>query len=263
MPVQPTITGIAYKNDHKFIEEAQLHPPLGYRPANNDTFLTKSIHGENVWQSNLYQQPVIGFVSLGSSVSVSDGDRYIVLGSTVDGSFGNATPNSIVGYLTIDGEGNDYNEWDYRNAETGMLTYVSGEDKFYYFDGSIWKELSSGVAPTDKDNATATMNGGANNGADGDYVDLFTPAVGKIFEAVLTNATSLTPSDASISIVLHDGTPANDIVLVSAVSVPELNIGLSKFGCNGEVVTSGYELKLLVTGNDVSGTITIVANYLI
>ena len=263
MPVTPPYS-IQFRNNHKNIEDAQLHPPLGYRTAGQDTFLTKSIHGENVWDNVMFQKPVLGFVTLGSSVAPNDGDRYIVLGSTVDGSYGNATPNSIVSYLTLDSFGEDYNAWDYRDAETGMITYVSSEGVFYYFDGSTWKDLVAGITPTDKDNATVILNGGANNGAVGDYVDLFTPAVGKLFEAVLLKSTGLLPLDASISVVLHDGTPANDIEIMPAISTAELDGILFKYGCNGEVVSSGYSLKLLITDNTVTaGAVLVVANYLI
>ena len=262
MPVTPPVEQ-EFLNVHKYVADSEIHPPLGYRTGNVETYPVKTIHGELVWNNNLMQKPVIGFLNLGSSVSPSDGDRYIATGVGSSADYAGAIANDIIDYLTIDSYGQTYNQWDKRTPNTGMLTYMSGTDTFYYFDGSIWKELSSGVTPTDKDNATATLNGTANNGADGDYVDLFTPATGKIFESVFTKATSLTPSDANISIVLHDGTPANDIELVPAVSVDELNIGLSKFGCNGEVVTAGYSLKLLVTGNDASGVITVVANYLI
>jgi hypothetical protein len=112
--------------------------------------------------------------------------------------------------------------------------------------------------------SNVTLNGGANNGLINNYVDLFTPAVGKMFEAVLLKSTGLLPSDASISVVLHDGTPANDVEIMPAVSTAELDGVLFKYGANGETVSGGYSLKLLITGNTVTaGTVLVVANYLI
>jgi len=109
-----------------------------------------------------------------------------------------------------------------------------------------------------------TLDGSANNGLINNYVDLFTPATGKIIKSIFIKADSLTPTNANVSVVLHDGDPLNDVELVAAVSAAELNIGLSQFGCNGETVASGYLLKLLVTDNTITGgTILVVANYLI
>jgi hypothetical protein len=263
MPVTPPIEQ-EFLNVHKYVADSEIHPPLGYRTGNVETYPVKTIHGELVWNNNLMQNPVIGFLDLGSSVSPNDGDRYIATGVGSSATFAGAAANDIIDYLTIDSYGQTYNAWDKRTPSTGMITYMSGIDTFYYFDGSIWKDLAAGITPTDKDNATVTLNGGANNGAVGDYVDLFTPAVGKIFESVLLKSTGLTPSDASISIVLHNGVPANDVEIMPAVTTAELEGVLFKYGCNGEIVSGGYSLKLLITDNTVTaGTVTVVANYLI
>jgi hypothetical protein len=107
--------------------------------------------------------------------------------------------------------------------------------------------------------SNVTLNGGANNGLINNYVDLFTPAVGKMFEAVLLKSTGLLPLDASISVVLHDGTPANDVEIMPAVSTAELDGVLFKYGANGEAVSGGYSLKLLITGNTVTaGTVRLL-----
>jgi hypothetical protein len=217
------------------------------------------------WEFKYYQQPVIGFTSVASSAP-SDGDRYIFTGVGSSAEFGGASTNDIVSYLTVDSYGRSYDSWDYITPQAGTLVYATTLDTFYYFDGVDWKDLAAGITPTDKDNATVTLNGGANNGAVGDYVDLFTPAVGKLFEAVLIKSTGLLPSNGStlIKMVLHNGTPANDIEIMPSVSTAELDGILFKYGCNGEVVSSGYSLKLLITGNTVTaGTVLVVANYLI
>jgi hypothetical protein len=65
-------------------------------------------------------------------------------------------------------------------------------------------------------------------------------------------------------VVLHNGTPANDIEIMPSITTAELDDILFKYGCNGEVVSGGYSLKLLITGNTVTaGTVLVVANYLI
>jgi hypothetical protein len=262
MPVIPPVRTILL-NDHKDLVEGELHYPKGYTLAGRESYPVRNVHSELEWQFKYYQQPVIGFTSVASSASI-DGDRYIFTGVGSSAEFGGASTNDIVSYLTVDSYGRSYDSWDFITPQAGTLIYATTLDTFYYFDGSSWKDLAAGITPTDKDNATVTLNGGANNGAVGDYVDLFTPAVGKLFEAVLLKSTGLLPLDASISVVLHDGTPANDIEIMPSVSTAELDGILFKYGCNGEVVSSGYSLKLLITGNTVTaGTVLVVANYLI
>jgi hypothetical protein len=262
MPVIPPVRTILL-NDHKDLVEGELHYPKGYTLAGRESYPVRSVHGELDWEFKYYQQPVIGFTSVASSAP-SDGDRYIFTGVGSSAEFGGASTNDIVSYLTVDSYGRSYDSWDYITPQAGTLVYATTLDTFYYFDGTDWKDLAAGITPTDKDNATVTLNGGANNGAVGDYVDLFTPAVGKMFEAVLLKSTGLLPLDASISVVLHDGVPANDIEIMPAISTAELDDILFKYGCNGEVVSSGYSLKLLITGNTVTaGTVLVVANYLI
>jgi hypothetical protein len=262
MPVIPPVRTILL-NDHKDLVEGELHYPKGYTLAGRESYPVRSVHGELDWEFKYYQQPVIGFTSVASSAP-SDGDRYIFTGVGSSAEFGGASTNDIVSYLTVDSYGRSYDSWDFITPQAGTLVYATTLDTFYYFDGVDWKDLAAGITPTDKDNASVTLNGGANNGAVGDYVDLFTPAVGKLFEAVLLKSTGLLPLDASISVVLHDGTPANDIEIMPSVSTAELDGILFKYGCNGEVVSSGYSLKLLITDNTVTaGTVLVVANYLI
>jgi hypothetical protein len=262
MPVIPPVRTILL-NDHKDLVEGELHYPKGYTLAGRESYPVRSVHGELDWEFKYYQQPVIGFTSVASSAP-TDGDRYIFTGVGSSAEFGGASTNDIVSYLTVDSYGRSYDSWDYITPQAGTLVYATTLDTFYYFDGVDWKDLAAGITPTDKDNATVTLNGGANNGAVGDYVDLFTPAVGKLFEAVLIKSTGLLPLDASISVVLHNGVPANDIEIMPSVTTAELDGILFKYGCNGEVVSSGYSLKLLITGNTVTaGTVLVVANYLI
>lgn len=261
MPVTPPVRQILL-NDHKDLVEAELHYPKGFTLSQRESYPSHSIHGELKWNFKYMQEPVIGFVSVASTVN--DGDRYIFTGVGSSAEFGGASTNDIVSYLTVDDFGQTYNAWDFITPQAGTLVYATSLDTWYYFDGSTWKDLAAGITPTDKDNATVTLDGGTGNGAVGEYVDLFTPQVGKIFEAVLLKSTGLLPADANISVVLHDGVPANDVEIMPAVSTAELDDVLFKNGANGEVVSGGYSLKLLVTGNTITaGTVTVVANYLI
>lgn len=257
MPVTPTI-GTVYRNNHKHIEDAQLHPPLGYRLAERDTFLSKSIHGENKWNDIMFQQPVIGFVTLGSSVVPSNGDRYIVLGSTVDGSYGNATPNSIVEYLTLDSEANEYNQWDYKGALTGMLTYVTGEDAFYFFDGSSWRTIGTGSGVPTSSSATATFTG---SNVD-TYIDLFAPLGNEIKE--VNYVVNGLVGAATVQCVLHDGNPLNDVVIVEEISVEELLASkLHVILANAQQSGTGFRAKLLIKDADITaGTIKVIFNYI-
>lgn len=262
MPVIPPVRTILL-NDHKDLVEGELHFPKGYTLAGRESYPIRNVHAELEWGFNYLQQPVIGFTSVASSAA-SYGDRYIYTGVGSSAEFGGASTNSIVSYLTVDSYGRNYDAWDFIAPQAGTLIYATSVDTFYYYDGSIWKDLATGITPTDKDNATVTLNGGANNGLINEYVDLFTPAVGKMFESVLLKSTGLLPLDASISVVLHDGTPANDIEIMPSVSTAELDGVLFKYGANGEVVSGGYSLKLLITDNTVTaGTVLVVANYLI
>lgn len=149
MPVTPPIEQ-EFKNLHKYVEESEIHPPLGYRPASANTMGVKTIHRELVWEQVLLQKPVIGFLSLGSSVSPNDGDRYIATGIGSTGDYAGAVANDIIDYLTIDSFGQAYNAWDKLPPIEGMLTYVSSLGVYYFYNGSVWAELGSG-SPVNND----------------------------------------------------------------------------------------------------------------
>ena len=110
-----------------------------------------------------------------------------------------------------------------------------------------------------------TLNGGANNGLVNNYIDLFSPRIGNRIYKTFIDAAGLLPSNGTtyISVVLTDGTPANDIVIASATSTEELNIGLTAFDIDTATVATGFSVKALVTGATVTaGTIKVITNYL-
>lgn len=265
MPVTPPARTILL-NDHKDLVEAELHYPKGYTLSGRESYPSNSIHGQLEWKFKYMQEPVIGFTSVASTVS--DGDRYIFTGVGSSADFGGASTNDIVSYLTVDDFGQIYNAWDFITPQAGTLVYATSLDTWYYFDGSIWKVLSAGsgggVVPSD---VTITFDGGANNGAVGDYVDLYAPVAGREIKSVMyvRNATLL-PDDAtaSIQMVLHDGNPLNDIEIVSAITNEEINYSkTNEYGVAAIEVPSGFSLKLLVSGANVTGgTLRVLTYYL-
>jgi hypothetical protein len=113
--------------------------------------------------------------------------------------------------------------------------------------------------------AVITLNGGANNGLVNNYIDLFSPRIGNRIYKTFIDAAGLLPSNGTtyISVVLTDGTPANDIVIAAATSTEELNIGLTAFDIDTATVATGFSVKALVTGATVTaGTIKVITNYL-
>jgi len=110
-----------------------------------------------------------------------------------------------------------------------------------------------------------TLNGGANNGLVNNYIDLFSPRIGNRIYKTFIEADGLLPSNGTtyISVVLTNGTPANDIVIAAATSTAELNIGLTAFDIDTATVATGFSVKALVTGATVTaGTIKVITNYL-
>ena len=141
----------------------------------------------------------------------------------------------------------------------GTLVYATSLDAFYYFDGASWQSLVSGNTGKEPDSVTNTF-AGSNVGT---YIDLYTPTVGNEIERILFKGSGITPSDAIIKVVLHDGTPANDVDITSELFAAEFNDILYNYGANGQTVASGFSLKLLVSGNDIdTGTLKVVTYYL-
>jgi len=256
MPVIPPVRTILL-NDHKDLAEGELHYPKGYTLAGRESYPIRNVHGELDWQFKYYQEPVIGFTSVGSTVN--DGDRYIFTGVGSSAEFGGASTNDIVSYLTVDSYGQNYDSWDFITPLAGTLVYASSLDAFYYYDGSSWQSLVSGNTGKEPDSITKTF-AGSNIGT---YIDLYTPTVGNEIERILFKGSSITPTDAIIKVVLHDGTPANDVDITAELFAAEFNDILYNSGANGQTVVSGFSLKLLVSGNDIdTGTLKVISYYL-
>jgi hypothetical protein len=259
MPVVPPVV-VSYPNDHKTLAESELHFPKGYSLAGRGTIGEKDIHGELSYLFKYFQEPVIDFVSVASTAT--NGDRYIYTGVGSSAVFGGASTNDIVGYLTVDSYGRAYNEWDFLTPLEGTITYVKNLGTYYYFNGSNWLALGTGTGGgTIPNDATITFTGSNQD----TYIDLYTPTIGNEVKNVLFKKVStLDDQGANIKIVLHDGTPANDVDLTNEVSVAEINgTVLYDLGGNGAEVTSGFSVKLLITDADIdSGSLRVITSYL-
>lgn len=248
----------SYANSHKELANGQIHPPRDYSLAGNATFLGKDINGELAWDRMTWDAPVIGFIADESTASSADGARYIVTASS-SASFSGASVNDVVQYLTVDYNGTVVNEWNFITPVAGCTLYATSLDAFYYFDGASWQSLVSGSTGKEPDSVTKTF-AGSNIGT---YIDLYTPTVGNEIERILFKGSGITPTDAIIKVVLHDGTPANDVDITSELFAAEFNNILYNYGANGQTVSSGFSLKLLVSGNDINtGTLKVITYYL-
>jgi hypothetical protein len=121
--------------------------------------------------------------------------------------------------------------------------------------------LSKTVQPSSE----KTLNGGANNGLINNYVDLFTPRVGNKVHKVFIDAAGLVPSGdtATISVVLTDGNPLNDVELVEPKTTASINDQLSSYPIDKTVVAAGFSVKLLVEGATITaGTIQVTLYYI-
>lgn len=261
MPVAPAIP--QYTNLHRDLPEDQLHEPKGFTTAGYDSFVTKSIHGENVWQSMLFQQPVIGFLSLGSSVSPSNGDRYIAIGVGSTGEYAGAVADDIIGYLTLDSNGNAYNQWDKIPPAEGMLTYITSLEAYYYYNGSAWLPLGTGGGGGNNPNDTTVTFIGSNLDT---YLDLYSPTAGLEIDRITYVVNTLDPSDDStfVRLVFHDGNPSNDVEIISDINTNLLNETKKQgFDINAVEIPSGFTMKLFVSGSDInSGTLRVITYFL-
>lgn len=257
MPVIPPVV-VSFPNDHKTLGESELHLPKGYSLAGLGTIGEKDIHGELSYLFKYFQEPVIGFTSVASTAN--NGDRYIYTGVGSSAEFGGASTNDLVAYLTVDSYGRAYNEWDFLTPLEGTITYVKNLATYYYFNGSAWLALGTGGGTRPND-TTITFTGSNQD----TYIDLYTPTLSnEVKNVLLRRIGTLDDQGARIKVVLHDGTPANDIDLTNEVSVAEINgTVLYDLGGNGAEVTSGFSIKLLITLADIdSGSLRVITSYL-
>lgn len=133
-------------NLHKNIPTDQRHNPKGFEDAGAGSILKKSPNNELLWRAETWKRPVTDFVD-GSLTPPDESDerRYVLVeltGSVVDSGWDGAAFNDVV-------------EYDVTNSIWGIVT-PSKEDVLrkdadsteYYFDGTNWTEVISGIGGT-------------------------------------------------------------------------------------------------------------------
>lgn len=149
---------------------------------------------------------------------------------------------------------------------------ASGTELLYLVDTGIndykmlLSQLRAYVLADERVSITKTLNGTINNGVVNQYVDVFSPTVGRRLDKVVLVCTGLLPNTGTpmIRVVLTDGAPANDVVIFANVAVNELN-GAVKYvyELGATTIGSGFTLKLFVSGADVTaGTVQVITHYL-
>jgi len=253
-------------NLHVSMPNSQIHNPKGFDTAGKSYIVEKDFFEYLNWIPKLYQNPVEGFISLAGTVTPTDGLRYIVTGSTSlssSSAFAGANPNSIVEYLTLDPDGVSVNEWAYIDPDIGTVCYVENLDTHYYYDGGEWKALGVGGGTIDGTYiAVLNLDGTAGNGEVG-TVDLVAPSIGKVItdiDILVKDADLLPDSDVpNISVIYTNGTP---VTLVEAITAVELNdMKLMTNALDPVTVTSGYSVKLNITGANLSGNMEVKIKY--
>lgn len=110
------------------------------------------------------------------------------------------------------------------------------------------------------------LDGSANNGLAGDYVDLVTPAPGKVVDFVQFVALppNLSPDTVapSFKLVLKHAT-SPDINLSVSVTAEDMNDYMNyKLDAVPTIITTGYSLKILVSGANLTGNLKVIIHYI-
>lgn len=160
-----------------------------------------------------------------------------------------------------------------KNITTSLTaSTANGAELLYLVDTGIndykmtLTQLKNYVLADERVSVTKTLNGTINNGVAGQYVDVFSPTIGRRLDKVVLVCTGLLPNTGTptIKVVLTNGTPANDVVIFAPVAVNELNETVKyvyELGAN--TVVSGFTLKLFVSGEDITaGTVQVITYYL-
>ena len=162
------------------------------------------------------------------------------------------------------------------NAKISDLTPITalqmdGTENFFIQKGNTNYRVNAdefsayALSKTVQVSPVKTLNGGANNGLINNYVDLFTPRVGNNVYKVFVDTAGLVPSGdtATVSVVLTDGNPANDVELVEPQTTTSINNQLNSFPIDKETVDTGFSVKLLIEGASITaGTIQVTLYYI-
>ena len=125
-------------NLHPILDNAQLHPPLDFAPADFATHLTKDQTGALLWDDMTYLPPVLNIVS-GALAPPTEilGDRYIITGGIIHADWDGLAQNDIAQF--------DGTSWIGLTATIGMILFNYADDKLYYFASTgAWTDISAG-----------------------------------------------------------------------------------------------------------------------
>lgn len=127
------------KNDHKSIENSQIHPPKDFATANGGDVVRKNLNDELTWDSNGWKIKVLDLPDINAAPPTEvSGDRYILIevaSSVVDSGWDGAAINDIVEFSGTSGV------WGKYTPESGDTAYDETSGDYYQFDGTTWSVL--------------------------------------------------------------------------------------------------------------------------
>jgi len=130
------------RNNHREIENSQIHPPKDFSTADNGDRIEKNLNGELIWIGSPWQPNTIDVVDINDAPPTEEnGDRYIVIEITstvADPGWDGAAVNDIVEFSDTN------NTWGNRAPAKGDITYNETLDDYYQYDGDEWIVLIAG-----------------------------------------------------------------------------------------------------------------------
>jgi len=124
------------RNDHKSIENSQIHPPKDFVTASDGDTLRRNLNAELEWSSNPWKLSVLDLADINAAPPTEvDGDRYILIevaSSVVDSGWDGAAINDIVEYSE------DQDNWGNYTPSEGDTLYDKDANREYRFDGTDW-----------------------------------------------------------------------------------------------------------------------------
>jgi hypothetical protein len=161
-----------FSNVHAELDNNELHPPRDFSLAGNDTVLSKNPLGDIQWYDTYWQRPVLGFADATfPPLTLQQGDRYILFGSTSIGStaidtsmdasivtsidtsgevvfpepdttvhpaWGDMAVGEIAEYFRTNSQGQSVFEWRAVTPQSGYQVFNLADRHTYYFSGATW-----------------------------------------------------------------------------------------------------------------------------
>ena len=124
------------RNDHKTIENSQIHPPKDFGIADNGDTVRKNLNGELTWDSNPWKIQVIDLADINAAPPTEvDKDRYIVIevaSTVVNAGWDGAAIDDIVEFSDTSGV------WGKYSPVEGEFAYDNDSNNLYKFNGTEW-----------------------------------------------------------------------------------------------------------------------------